>query len=399
MITEPPVLLPLDLSQGAGAALLDGVAHATSPQLTALASRLARTFVIVSPFAPEFCCIGAEVALDEAGRNAYGSASLSVTGNGTSLEDALTACLGETADRLSQVAYAGDVGRNVGRRVADGWIADAIADAQGWMQAWDLVDGTTAAVPAELCVRPSRIRRIGALSAGVAAGADRDAATLRATLELCERDAAALWWLGGCRPRAFPLEHAASRAGLELVTALRRGRTERQTLLLDIATDIAVPAVAAVSFDAAGRGLACGLAARLRWDDAARAAVLELLQMELAAPIAEAKLREAGATALTEPDRQHLRRAAFAAQDCALLSPRGASTTIPQAPHLAALTAQLRDRNIRLFAVDLTRPDIGVPVVRALSPELQPYTADVVTERLRSCGAGRDAPVVDVPLI
>ena len=399
MTTEPPVLLPLDLSQGAGAALLRRVADATSPQLAALAARLARTFVIVSPFAPEFCCIGAEVALDAAGHAAYGGSRLSVTGNGTSLEDALTACLGETADRLSQVANGGDVGTDA-MRVADGWIAAAITmDEPDWMPARDLVDGSTRAVPAGLCVRPSGIRHAGPLSAGVAAGADRESATLRAVLELCERDAAALWWLGGRRPKAFPLEHDASRAGLELIATLRRGRTERHTLLFDIATDIAVPVVAAVSLDAAGQGLACGLAARLRWDDAARAAILELLQMELAAPVAASKLREAGAAALTEADRQHLRRAAVAARDCALLSPLGASTIRPPAPHLAALTDQLRARGIRLFAVDLTRPDIGVPVVRALSPELQPYTDGIVTERMTQCRAGREAPVIDIPLI
>ena len=119
-----------------------------------------------------------------------------------------------------------------------------------------------------------------------------------------------MWWLGGCRPKRFALDHPAIRAGAELIARLRQGETARRTLLLDITTENGVPAVAAVSMDRDGRGMAYGLSSRLDASEAAGSAILEMCQMEMAAPIAEAKRAEGGDAALNDADRRHLRRAA-----------------------------------------------------------------------------------------
>jgi ribosomal protein S12 methylthiotransferase accessory factor len=223
----------------------------------------------------------------------------------------------------------------------------------------------------------------------VAAGPDFGSAAVRAALELCERDAAALWWLGGRPPRAFSLEHPATVAGAPLIERLRQGRTVRRTRLLDITTDLGIPTIAAVSIAGDDRGLACGLAARLEWGAAARAAILEMCQMELAAPLAEAKRAERGDDALNAFDRQHLQRAAFATSDCDLIHPRDISELDIRSPdpddRLQEIAARLGGLGIRLFAVDLTRPDISIAAARMVSPDLQPYTPDVVTDRLRRC--------------
>lgn len=390
-------LVPLDLGDGAGAALLAGIRDA-NPALAALAGRLARTFVVGSQWAPGFCCIGAEIALSAAEQQTYAMPRLGLAGNGETFGEALIACLGEAADRLSDAIRPGDIApRDATANAAmTGWIAQVMPQKQiEWMPARDVMSGAPAALPADLCVRrPAESRAIapaGALSAGVAAGADFASAALRAALELCERDAAALWWLGGKRPNAFPLEHPAAVAGMILLAALRQDRAERRTRLLDITTDLEIPAVAAVSFDRDGHGLACGLAARLDWRDAARAAILEMCQMELAAPLAAAKRAERGDAALNDTDRRHLARASFAAATCALLQPLALSALPPRLAtmpdQLTELAARLGANGIRLFAVDLTRPDIGVAVARMVSPDLQPYTGDVVTERLRRCRA------------
>jgi len=397
-------LFPFDLREMPGAALLAGVRGRTSPQLAALATRLERTFLIAAPLAPGFCCLGGEVALASEAAQAYGATRLSVTGNGGAPDEALIACLGETADRLSHVGRPEDIRQTGAVRdpVTDGWIGELLpdrVDGVDWMPARDAANGAEAALPADLCVRRPSSQRVlkpaGALSVGVAAGPDFAAAALRAGLELCERDAAALWWLGGRRPRAFPLEHPAHQVGAKLIPALRQGRTDRETRLLDIATELEIPAVAAISVDRAGYGLACGLAARLDWGDAARAAILELCQMELAAPIAEAKRRERGDAALNETDRGHLQRAAFATRGCDLLDPRDLATEqikiAPAGDPLRAFVSHLNTRGARLFVVDLTRPDIDIPVARMVSPQLQPYTTDVVTERLRRCRAANGA--------
>ena len=228
-------------------------------------------------------------------------------------------------------------------------------------------------------------------------------AALRAILELCERDAAAMWWLGGCRPKRFPLEHPATRAGAELIERLRQGETARRTMLFDITTDIGVPVVAAVSVDRDGKGMACGLSSRLLASDAATAAVLEMCQMEMAAPVAEAKRAEGGDTVLNEADRRHLRRAEFAAADCELLHPRDMSPHAESVPAagLEGLAGHLRDRGIRLLMVDHTRQDIGVAVARAVSPDLQPFSTAVSTKRFaqaRRDNEGSDIAERETPL-
>jgi ribosomal protein S12 methylthiotransferase accessory factor len=409
-------LSPLDLDSSSGMALLAQVRKVASPQVAVVASRLARVFVIGSPFAPGFCCVGGEVALNVEQAVAWGASRISVTGNGESLDAALVSCLAEAGDFLSQLERQGDVQRTgspeaLSISVSSGWIGDVIAGASrsiDWVSARHAVTGAPVLLPADICLRrPPEKRALvfpGPLSSGAAAGAGFEAAALRAVLELCERDAAMLWWQGGRRARGFSTGHPANKAAIGLVERLRMGATRRRTWLLDITTDIGVPVVAAVSVDPEGRGLACGLASRLDIGEAARAAVLELCQMEMSAPLAEAKRAEAGNGALNEADWRHLRRAAFSAIECNLLFPSGVTETdeAGSARDLEALIAQLADRDVPLFLFDMTRPDVDISVVRAVSPALQPFTAAVSTERLKRLqakGLGVEAMTRNVPLM
>lgn len=410
-------LAPLDLCSRSGGNLLDGIASLASAELVALAGRLTRVFAIASPFAPGLHCIGGEIAIDADPAVDLDAARLSVAGNGETLETALVSCLGEAADYLSQFERPGDIAAVAGGErtnlVADGWIAEAMSRADrtiDWIKASDASTGDIVLLPADLCLRrpPTRraIKPIGALSSGAAAGPSFETAALRAILELCERDAAAMWWLGGCRPKRFALEHPATKAGAELLERLRQGETARRTMLLDITTDIGVPAVAAVSVGHDGRGMAYGLSSRLIASDAARAAVLEMCQMEMAAPLAETKRAQGGDAALNEADRRHLRRAEFAAADCELLHPRDISGHAESGPAAAyglkELAGHLRDRGIRLFLVDHTRRDIGVAVARAVSPDLQPFSTAVSTKRFaqaRRDNEGADIAERETPLL
>ncbi len=397
-------LAPLDLHSRSGRKLLEGTASVASAELVALAPRLARTFSLTSPFAPGLHCIGGEIAVDAG--PAFGAVRLSVAGNGETLETAFVSCLGEAADLLSQFERPGDIraveaGGGHTNFMADGWIAAAAARATrsiDWINASDASSGEPALLPVDLCLRRPPARRaiepVGALSAGAAAGPSLEIAALRAALELCERDAAAIWWLGGCRPKGFALEHPATKVGAELIARLRQGETARRTILLDITADIGVPVVAAVSMDHDGRGMAYGLSSRLITSDAVKAAVLEMCQMEMAAPIAQAKHAEGGDAVLNEADRRHLRRAEFAAADCELLHPQEMSAQGASGPsaglELRGLTDHLRNHGIRLFLIDHTRQDIGVPVARAVSPDLQPFSRDVSTMRFTQARRDQD---------
>ena len=93
-----------------------------------------------------------------------------------------------------------------------------------------------------------------------------------------------------------------------MLRRLRGGLTHRRTWLLDITSDIAVPAVAALSCNADGFGLCCGLAARATQAEAARAALLKMAQMELAWHVVQAKHTHRGAGALNTADRRHAQR-------------------------------------------------------------------------------------------
>lgn len=408
---------PLDLRSELGLEILGKVSETASPALAALASRLSRAFSIASPFAPGFRCIGGTIALHDDEAPATDATELSVTGSGEVLLAALTSCLGEAADQLSQFERSNDVDAGVkgsgGALLAEGWIAQAVSGADrskvlDWIHARDALTGHPALLPADICLRrPHQLRAIEptwALSSGVAAGPSFEAAATRAILELCERDAAALWWLGGNPPKSFPAGHPADEIGRALLKRLRQGETSRRSLLLDITTDLAVPAVAAVSLDHDGQGMACGLAARQRWEEAVRAAILEMCQMELAAPVAAAKRIELGEMRLNETDRRHFRRAAFRAADCDLLHPRAHSQPaqpIPP-PDFKRLIDSLADRGVKVSLVDLTRTDIGVAVVRAVSPDLQPFSAKVSTERYAALVArtgGGSSATLGTPLL
>ena len=411
-------LTPLDLCSPSDGKLLDSIASLASAELVAVAERLTRVFSIASPFAPGLHCIGAEIAIDADPTAASNATRLSVAGNGETLAAALVSCLGEAAEFLSQFERPGDIeagiaGSDRTKFAADGWIAEAMSRADrtiDWINASDASTGDIALLPADLCLRRPPTRRaiepVVALSSGAAAGPSFETAALRAVLELCERDAAAMWWLGGCRPKRFALEHPTIKAGAELIERLRQGEAARRTLLLDITTDNGIPVVAAVSVDHDGRGMACGLSSRLTASDAARAAVLEMCQMEMAAPIAEAKRAEGGDALLNDADRRHLRRAEFATADCELLHPRDmsrhATSGPPAALGLKGMIGHLRDRGIRLFLVDHTRQDIGVAVARAVSPDLQPFSAAVSTKRFaqtRRDNEGSDIAGYETPLL
>ena len=246
-------------------------------------------------------------------------------------------------------------------------------------------------LPADWCLRRTaggpRLEPRTALSVGVAAGPTFEWAASRALLELIERDAAGLWWMGGRRGEAVPLDSPAMAELVGLVGSLRQQTHDRVSWLLDITTDIGIPVIVALSCDRDGRQLAYGLAARLSVAEAARSAILELCQTELALLLAAIRRAEVGEENLLPTDRAHLERdAKINAQECALLHPLGVQVTHHEAARrteLPAIVRALAGAGIEAALVDMTRPQFDIPVVRATAPALQPMPAGIVTERLR----------------
>ncbi|MGL4810155.1 MAG: YcaO-like family protein [Beijerinckiaceae bacterium] len=363
--------------------------------LAAMALRLDRLFRIVHPFAPGLVFVGAQAHSPVLGGPAQ---AFSLAGTGLDLKGALTSCLGEAAERLSQCERQGDCATlplAAAMPMIDPAGLPLLVDGATASTAIDCVSGTDFAtgaprlLPADWALRRSKagpFRLAGtALSSGAAAGPSLELAQARAVLELVERDAAALWWTGGRRGLALPLESPALMAGMELLELLRAGPQPRRSWLLDLTTDLAIPVIAALSCDEEGRGLACGLAARFSASDAARSAVFELMQMELALILATIKRDELSPESLTVTERQHLARATLAVAHCALLHPVGVgdvSRDYPAAGKLPDLAAALRTAGISATLVDLTREDYGIPVGFAFAPALQRLPGDGITERL-----------------
>jgi ribosomal protein S12 methylthiotransferase accessory factor len=168
---------------------------------------------------------------------------------------------------------------------------------------------------------------------------------------------------------------------------LRQQTHDRASWLLDITTEFGIPVVAALSCDRNGRQLAYGLSARLSMLEAARAAILELCQTELAILLARIKLDKAGEAMLSPGDRAHLERNVAIHADCELLHPLGVGSKydVPEAEaELSFVVGTMTRSGIETVLIDMTRPQFDIPVVRAVAPALQPMPSGIVTDRLKN---------------
>jgi ribosomal protein S12 methylthiotransferase accessory factor len=184
-------------------------------------------------------------------------------------------------------------------------------------------------------------------------------------------------------------EHEAATMATALLSRLRQGASARRSWLLDITTDLGVPCVVSASCLQDGFGFALGLAARPTLAAAARSAVLEMCQLELALAVVDAKCRERGEAALNERDLTHRRRATLIdANACALLQPGSPRTNhmaldrSDPADALRRIAQRLEQCGIESFALDLTRATFEIPVARVMSPALQLEPCAIVTSRL-----------------
>ena len=232
----------LDLNSGPGQALLAELAARYGEPLARAARLPSHLFLISSTFAPGLSFVGGEIDLGIAtsGRT---KGSLSLSGTGETMLDALASCVGECVERLSQCEKAGDVRHTglLGRRasqvmssarpVIEGLLSDVDQPSReqiAWVVGTLIHTGEEALIPADWCLRRSTTGALAipgsALSTGCAAGPNFAEAASRALLELIERDAAALWWVGGRRGRPTGLERTAIAEANRSLTVFRQGR-------------------------------------------------------------------------------------------------------------------------------------------------------------------------------
>jgi ribosomal protein S12 methylthiotransferase accessory factor len=380
----------------------DAAASTGRARMLRAAAIFRRLFRLPMPDAPGLVFFGAEADPASLGPQNTGLLVAGLAGSGRDSRQAFEACVGEGIEFLSQFLQPGDV-LDSGPLETFGSIVDPgafdLAAAVGsacavptgrpisWIALRRLAGSAACWFPADLCVRRAAADFVPPLklSTGCAAGVTHRDATLRAMLELIERDAVALWWRGGRRGRIVAPDSEAGQAAATLLLQVRGDKTGRQTVLLDITTDLGIPVVAAFSTRRDGLGFALGLGARTSLAEATRAAIFEMCQSELSLHVIAAKRQESGQSALNESDLRQLARAAIDPAGCLLLQPLDEATVSPATlagDPVEAITEVLAAHGIIAYSLDLTRARFGIPVVRVIAPGLQSEPCTITTERL-----------------
>lgn len=253
-----------------------------------------------------------------------------------------------------------------------------------WLAAKSIEGG--AWLPARLCFLgfPKDRHLPAAGSSGLAAGMSLEDATVRAFLELVERDAVSIWWYG--RLRRPLMESEALGEPVACAYARWSESRGRRLRLHDLTHDLGVPVVAAVSHDTAGGHIAFGFAAEATVAQAARHAVGELAQFECNVALVAAQAARAGAQGISPEARALLDwyRSAHLDQH-----PHLAGAAAPAIPHDAGLVVDFafcrelcRRKGLQLFMIDQTRTSIGVPTARVVVPGLRPLEPRFAPGRL-----------------
>ena len=229
-------------------------------------------------------------------------------------------------------------------------------------------------------------------SNGCAAGPTIETAKLAAILELVERDATGRWWYGRLGRAPVDIASLTIEAGLLVWLNARN----RRTWLFDITTDIGIPVFAAASAEQGGRDVALGFAARIEPQSAAIAALSEMLQMEVSLNAARAMGEAAGNW------KQWRAKASMATpplDGASQLAPSPIQPSrLPQASSELAVALEACARNgIDLHFSDMTRPEIGVPAIRALSAALCHYKPRLNRKRLIAGTGGGN--IKQIPLL
>lgn len=279
---------------------------------------------------------------------------IAVGGGGATALEAAGRLAGEAAEVLSDSAAGDPETGNDGARTAV-----------------DLVDGRATELSAEAAAVPG--------SLGLAAGSDRAAARAAGLLELIERDAAARWWNDGTPPSQPDVATLEATAGM--LATLRGPARSRATTLLALDGAAGIPVLCALSCDLDGRSLAFGLKAATDPAAAARGAVIECLQMEIALDLA--RLRAARGTP-SGADAATLARAALDTAAFTAFAARPARPATGVAGGMEGIAVRLAQAGIRSAAIDLPGAPPGFTVSRVFAPGLRRLPGDRP--------AARDAP-------
>ena len=262
-----------------------------------------------------------------------------------------------------------------------------------WTPVWSLTQQRHRYLPTSMLYSmPAEERGTADLIAdsnGCAAGNTLEEAILQGFYELAERDAFAIWWYNRLRVPAVDL------SGFDdayLASAPERyARYERDLWMLDITSDMGIPAYVALSRrpNADTEDIIYGAGAHADPRTAALRAICELNQCLTWLPRPGAG---DGKPRIDDPLALRWWKTARLA-DCSWLAPAADAPPCGASRYAAIETADTREdvehcralveaRGMEFLVLDQTRPDIGMPVARVIVPGMRHFWARFAPGRL-----------------
>lgn len=264
-------------------------------------------------------------------------------------------------------------------RIPEPFDEHAVTD---WTPVWSLLTRQQRLLPtALLYFKPdawSQSESVRADSNGNAAGGSLEDAILQGFFEVVERDAVALWWYNRTRHAEVCLDSFGDPWASRLPELY--GRIGRQVWVLDVTSDLGIPAMAAVSrrTDKPSEDIMLGFGAHFDPHIALRRALTELGQLLPA--IVEARADGTGYR-VAEPhlmswwSRATVRNQPYLLPDTKQAPQTAASYryTPAGALDLVGICAVAENAGLDVLILDQTRPDINMPVVKVVVPGLRHF--------------------------
>lgn len=259
-----------------------------------------------------------------------------------------------------------------------------------WTSCWSLTHQIPRLVPTAYCYLnyflPHEHQFVVADSNGCAAGNTLEEAVLQGFLELVERDAVALWWFNRVQRPAIAIETF----NQPLLIDIREQyyQMNRELVLLDITSDLAIPVVAAISWQEDGKAIRVGLGAHLDAGIAVSRAMTELNQLIVQE---EELVSRNQALYQGNIELEQWSKNVRIGEQSYLTPIKNQIKTVDDFPSLA--NSDLLDDiqtcldraiacGIEVLALDLTREDIGFPTVRMIAPKLRHFKPRFAPGRL-----------------
>jgi oxazoline/thiazoline synthase len=268
---------------------------------------------------------------------------------------------------------------NAQSAVGNNWIPQRFDPSRSieWTPVWSLTEGCQKYLPTAYCYLwyplPADHEFCRADSNGNAAGNTLEEAIYQGFLELVERDCAGLWWYNGLRRPAVDLASFDDPYFRDLKRFYRD--IGREIWVLDLTADLGIPVMAAVSRRITGESerLIMGFGADLDPAAAITRALTEMSQvgLELDKIPDEQIDPESAEWLLRARVENHPHLAPDRSAPATTSSDFRPIRTDDIRSDVEAAVAAAQRVGVEILVLDLTRPDIGLSVVKVVAPGMR----------------------------